>query len=48
MQNTDNGKASLLYVIVPSSDIDALKSVLQQLGLLDKPNVLPVKSGKYP
>lgn len=45
--NTENNKASLLYIIVPQSKIDDLKQVLDDLGLLDKDNVIPVKSGKY-
>lgn len=45
--NTENGKASLLYIIVPSSKIAALEAVLKELGLLDKANVKPVKSGAY-
>jgi len=47
LENRANGKASLLYVIVPSSKIDELKQVLSDLGLLDKPNVFAVKSGAY-
>lgn len=45
--NKKNNKASLLYIIVPESKIDDLKEVLDDLGLLDKDNVIPVKSGKY-
>lgn len=45
--NTENNKASLFYIIVPKSKFDDLKEVLDDLGLLDKDNVIPVKSGKY-
>lgn len=45
--NTENNKASLLYIIVPKSKFDDLKKVLDDLGLLYKDNVIPVKSGKY-
>jgi len=40
-------KSSLLYIIVPSSKFENLKVVLQKLELLEKPNVIPVKSGKF-
>lgn len=45
--NRENNKASLLYIIVPASKIDELKAILSELGLSDKDNVIPVKSGKY-
>lgn len=43
----NHGKPSLLYVIVPSSKIEALEKVLAEDGLLGKSNVIPVKSGMY-
>ena len=45
--NRENGKPSLLYIIVPTDQIVSLKAVLKQIGLLNKSNVIPVKSGKY-
>ncbi|MCH7699029.1 MAG: hypothetical protein IH865_08855 [Chloroflexi bacterium] len=45
--NKANGKSSLLYIIVPESKIDELKAVLREIGLLDRDNVVWVKSGKY-
>ena len=45
--NRENNKESLLYVIVPASKMNELKAVLSELGLADKDNVIPVKSGKY-
>ena len=47
LYNPQNRKASLLYVIVPSGKIEELRAVLIELGLLSKPNVIPVKSGSY-
>lgn len=43
--NSQNDKESLLYIIVPSSKIDDLKTVLENLDLLNKANVIPIKSG---
>ncbi len=45
--NEANRKPSLLYIIVPKSKISELEEVLEDLGLLDKPNVITVRSGKY-
>lgn len=45
--NTEKGKASLLYIIVPASKIAELNAVLKELGLANKANVIPVKSGIY-
>ena len=47
LQNSKNGKPSLLYVIVPSGKFGELEAFLDRLALLDKPNVIPVKSGNY-
>ena len=43
--NHKNGKASLLFIIVPANKLPDLKAVLRDLGLLNKPNVITVKSG---
>ena len=48
LYNKKNGKPSLLYIIVPAGKIAHLEAALRGLNLLDKPNVIPVKSGKYP
>lgn len=40
-------KMSLLYIIVPVAKIEDLKAVLRKFGLLEKPNVIPVRSGKF-
>ena len=40
-------KSSLLYIVVPSAKFEDLQVVLQELELLGKPNVIPVKSGKF-
>lgn len=45
--NTENGKSSLLYIIVPRTKFAELKAVLAELGLGNKQNVIPVGSGKY-
>lgn len=45
--NRENNKPSLFYVIVPANKMEELKEVLEELNLLNKDNVIPVKSGKY-
>jgi hypothetical protein len=47
MFNRNNNKPSLLYIIVPSDKIEKLKNTLSEIGLSDRNNVIPVKSGKY-
>lgn len=45
--NRENSKPSLLYIIVPADQIVSLKAVLKQIGLSNKSNVIPVKSGGH-
>jgi hypothetical protein len=47
MFNRNNNKPSLLYIIVPSSKIEKLRNTLAEIGLSEKNNVIPVKSGKF-
>lgn len=42
-----NKKMSLLYIIVPAAKFEDLMAVLRKFGLLEKPNVIPVRSGKF-
>lgn len=45
--NKENGKASLLYVIVPKAQRGNLDKLLLELGLKGRANVIAVSSGRY-
>lgn len=43
--NSSNKKESMLYIIVPGSKYQNLLNILTDLGLDQKSNIIPVKSG---
>ena len=47
LQNSQNRKSSWLYVIVPPNQIGPLESVIHELGLGNKPNILLVRSSLF-
>lgn len=47
LYNPGNDKMSMLYTIVPPTEVAALNQRLRELELFDKPHVVSVKSGKF-